>query len=79
MLRTCESAMTWWKRGRIGRGLESLRVSEEDGFRIIKRDYGWLLVERDGKSYIHLTLRGNSKQRRQQIRAILRYINGESK
>ena len=67
----------WWKQGRIGRCLESLQASEEDGFRIIKRDYGWLLVERDGKSYVHLTLRGNSKQRRQQIRAILRYINGE--
>lgn len=55
--------MPWYLTGRIGRFLNALRDDGETGSHYIRKD-NWLIVGRDGKNYIHLTLRGNSKQRR---------------
>lgn len=63
----------WWKQGRIGGILTAMR-EDEVSVQAIDRT-GWILII-PGRGYIHLTLRGNSKQRRQQRRAVLRYIQG---
>lgn len=78
----------WWERP--GRTADDLRAKfsgpEEDGSQYhLIRDVGSryaagvFLVRRwpeqeGGYNYYHLALRGNSKQRRQQYRAITRYL-----
>lgn len=70
----------WFKKGRIGRGLEALKGSPEriDTPFKVSGDYGyWYLTDSKGYKLVQLALKGNSKQRRQQRRAIERYLNGE--
>lgn len=72
----------WFKKGRIGRGLEGFKSSPERialPFKVISQAYNghtsWYLADSQGYKLVQMTLRGNSKQRRQQARAIERYLN----
>lgn len=78
----------WWERP--GRTADSLRAvfsepTEDGSVYRLSRDVGSRFAagvfltrhwpEQDGwYNYFHLALRGNSKQRRQQYRAIIRYL-----
>lgn len=64
----------WWLKGRIGSLLEGLPEEGSGPFYITGR-YNHVRGAK-GQGYVGLCLRGNSKQRRQQRRAVLRYLNG---
>ena len=71
-----KKAKPWWLKGRIGWHFREVK-GIPGGFRFKRGRYGYKLVTNEIHhiAVIGITLRGNSKQRRQQRRALLRYLN----